>query len=395
VKGADLKKIHQAIVSSFNQDDLAMLLRFTFDVDLSDYVGNVGFRQAVMVILNQAENEGWIPELVTAVAKERPKRPDVQAVYRELAAGLVSEVLRAEVDAKVKEAYAKFFGQKPPVDIQAGGKSEATVPTMDVGLERTLREDLGFFDVARWTTMLARLTGQVCRVELNDADATMGTGFLVGPDTLLTNYHVLESVIEGALPAAQVRFRFDYKTRPDGTPSDGTLVELAGPDQRASWLLSSAKSSAAEKAGKPDDAAPTADELDYALVRLARKIGDEPVDNGGQARGWVYVPSSQPMLAGIPALMILQHPRRETLKLAFDTRPNAVLRAGGLRVRYLTNTEGGSSGSPCFDKDWNLLALHHYGDPGFDHPPYNQGIPIGKIRDRLDAGARAALGKRL
>ncbi|HEX8202613.1 MAG TPA: serine protease, partial [Isosphaeraceae bacterium] len=253
---------------------------------------------------------------------------------------------------------------------------------------------LGFLDVARWRQELFRLEGRVCRVELNDAGGTMGTGFLVGPDALLTNYHVLETVIEGRHAAAAVRFRFDYKTLPDGTPADGVLAALAAPEGRDGWLLGHGRYSAAAGAGTPDAAPPAADELDFALVRLDRALGAEPLGPDGTARGWVAVPAVQPAIVGIPALMILQHPARAPLKLAFDTRPQAELRHGGLRVRYLTNTEGGSSGSPCFDKDWTLVALHHYGDPAFSQPKYNQGVPIGLIRDHLDGRGRAALGGR-
>jgi V8-like Glu-specific endopeptidase len=47
-------------------------------------------------------------------------------------------------------------------------------------------------------------------------------------------------------------------------------------------------------------------------------------------------------------------------------------------VSYKTNTDGGSSGSPCFDQDWNLVALHHSGDPNYALGP-NEGIPIDAI----------------
>jgi hypothetical protein len=225
----------------------------------------------------------------------------------------------------------------------------------------------------------------VCSVELNDhpdpEQSTMGTGFLVGPDVLLTNYHVLQRVIEEQHPAAAVRFRFDYQTTTAGTRSDGIQVELLGAtDPTRPWLVKSARYSAGELQGTPDSPPPADGELDYALVRLARAIGNEPVD--GEPRGWVFVPETQPYIEGIPYLLILQHPERKPLKLALDTAPKVQWMFDGLRVRYSVNTERGSSGSPVFDKDWTLLALHHYGDPAWK-AGYNQGIPVSRIRQHL------------
>ena len=61
------------------------------------------------------------------------------------------------------------------------------------------------------------------------------------------------------------------------------------------------------------------------------------------------------------------------------------------RVRYATNTEPGSSGSPCFDMNWQLAALHHYGDPAWLNPKYNQGVPAHLIRQKIAAEGHAAL----
>jgi V8-like Glu-specific endopeptidase len=55
-------------------------------------------------------------------------------------------------------------------------------------------------------------------------------------------------------------------------------------------------------------------------------------------------------------------------------------------VTYKTNTEAGSSGSPCFNANWDLVALHHSGDPNFDpghKPTYNEGIPFSAIANLL------------
>ena len=92
--------------------------------------------------------------------------------------------------------------------------------------------------------------------------------------------------------------------------------------------------------------------------------------------------------------MIAQHPDGKPLKLAIDTESVIGVNTNRTRVRYATNTEAGSSGSPVFDLDWKLVALHHLGDPAYDHPAaYNQGVPIDKIRDRLAKTGKAdALG---
>jgi hypothetical protein len=107
------------------------------------------------------------------------------------------------------------------------------------------------------------------------------------------------------------------------------------------------------------------------------------------------VPKGEPLISIDPPMpvLILQHPQRGPIKLAIDTEAVLQLYENGTRVRYSTNTDPGSSGSPCFDMNWKLIALHHYGDPLHDKAQYNQGIPIKMIRDRLKrSGKEGALG---
>src|SRR5262249_45095282 len=234
--------------------------------------------------------------------------------------------------------------------------------------------------------------GQVCRVEI-DGNAA-GTGFLVGPDAILTNYHVLKSVLQGTTPATKITCRFDYKVLADGSRVEGIAVGLHAAD----WKLDFSPNSAAEDTATPDNPPPTADELDYALVRLARPTGSESAAPKGGAeapqRGWLSIPAGPHVFVRKDPLMIAQHPDGKPLKLAVDTESVIETNAIQNRVRYATNTEAGSSGSPVFDLDWNLVALHHLGDPAYDHPAaYNQGVPIDKIRARLTkAGKVSALG---
>jgi len=58
-------------------------------------------------------------------------------------------------------------------------------------------------------------------------------------------------------------------------------------------------------------------------------------------------------------------------------------------VQYLTDTLPGSSGSPVFDKDWRLVALHHSGgwipEPGSrDRVFRNQGIHVDRVIEVLN-----------
>jgi hypothetical protein len=102
-------------------------------------------------------------------------------------------------------------------------------------------------------------------------------------------------------------------------------------------------------------------------------------------------------LAPEAPLLILQHPDSAPLKLALDMSGVLGPNGNGTRVKYSVNTEGGSSGAPCFNTDWQLVALHHSGDPNFDpdhKPAYNEGIPIGAILALLtERGKRDLLGK--
>jgi hypothetical protein len=264
------------------------------------------------------------------------------------------------------------------------------VKVTDAGFEKRVTA-LAMVDLGVWREKLSKTEACVGRVEINDRG--IGTAFLVGPDAVLTNYHVMEQVLLGRTDPSAVAVRFDFKVMSDGSRAEGTRVLL----HAAQWRLDDSPYSGAEKAGKPESTAPTADELDYALVRLERPVGQQPIDAkaglGAPKRGWIHIPEGPFAFKAKMPLLIAQHPEGAPLKLALDTDGVIGENANATRVRYETNTEPGSSGSPCFDLNWVLIALHHYGDPAFGHPKYNQGVLIHLIRERLKRlGKDEALG---
>jgi hypothetical protein len=72
------------------------------------------------------------------------------------------------------------------------------------------------------------------------------------------------------------------------------------------------------------------------------------------------------------------------MQLAFGTVK--CFAGGGRRLRHDAKTLPGSSGSPCFNVDLQLVALHHAGDPQSNlqfKGEFNQAIPIGLVVEHL------------
>jgi len=223
---------------------------------------------------------------------------------------------------------------------------------------------------------------------------------------VITNYHVVEAVIAGeqghttsqglrALPG-DVVLRFDYKRLADGTTlNPGTVYRLA-----TDWLIDKSPMSPIDSQPEPKSGVPQPDELDYALLRVDGTPGAAPVGNKAEPdaplRGWIDAPTQPYDFQPGTALFIVQHPQGDPLQLAIDTDAVIGLNENHTRVTYGTNTLRGSSGSPCFDSNWDLVALHHSGDPNFDpahKPTYNEGVPFTAILALLEKrGRRRELG---
>jgi hypothetical protein len=351
--GAQYEQFSKALRDSFTAASFERMLRFRLDRRLEDIIIDGGMEQITFEVIKVAEAEGWTAALLGAARESNPGAPSLLA-------------------------FAQQFGIAPT---NAPSRPE---------LERIIRETSSFFDVTRWRTQLGEIEGRVCRVEVaTSAATTYGTGFLLGPDLVMTNFHVMEAVIAGTTARAEdVVLRFDYKRLADGTTlNPGTEHRLAGDG----WLVDASRISPVDLEPEPKSGTPSPDELDYALLRLAKAAGDEPVggrdEPGAPARGWVEVPRERHDFLPGSALFIVQHPKGDPLQLALDSQAVRGVNGNGTRVTYRTNTLGGSSGSPVFNHNWRLVALHHSGDP--DYAPthqaqYNEGIPFTAITALLE-----------
>jgi hypothetical protein len=259
------------------------------------------------------------------------------------------------------------------------------------GLESLVRATNSALEAIPWITRLLEILPRVCRIKITTPDETyFGTGFLVGPEVILTNFHVMEPAIpkkQGGMGQAtreDVEILFGYARDQTGkVVSPGQAFDL---DQ--TWLIDHSPHSPIDEEAEPKSGLPSSEHLDYALVRLKGRPGDQPVEEStlGPARArrlWIDFPSQPPGFLPDRPLMIVQHPRGNPLKLAIDTQAIIGLNENKTRIKYRTNTDEGSSGSPCFNASWRLDALHHSGDTRV-RPSYNEGIPIALVKDRLE-----------
>ncbi|MCG6137634.1 MAG: serine protease [Nostoc sp. LLA-1] len=228
--------------------------------------------------------------------------------------------------------------QEPSFDAQIGSVQE---------LEQVINSEDNFLDIYLLYGALycAQAVG---RIEIERSPE--GTGFLIGPDLLLTNQHVLQQ--KSDLQEAVVRF--NYMNDDSGVPQSGQVVRI-----QSDFYYSS-----------------PAHELDYALVRLEQEplksitaTKEELMDKSiaelilmGKHRGYLTLARSS--LKKRSRVNIIQHPRGEALKVVLTQ--NYVEYATDSRVQYVADTMPGSSGSPVFNYKWEVVALHHSGQP---YPP--------------------------
>ncbi|MEA2840732.1 MAG: hypothetical protein QOF41_2062 [Methylobacteriaceae bacterium] len=361
LNGQDIRGLAKLLASALGFDDLVSFVYASTGDQLFDTFVQRELPKEPMIraLLVELENLGTTPDFLAYVYVNRPGRADV----------------REAITTYYPEAVA-VRNKQIALSAQTAGAPQAKAPdnAVNPGLQRNVRPYLAKLDVRVWQEKLLRIERQVCRIEMDGI--ALGTGFLVGPDTILTNWHVFE-LAKSAGKVDRLGCRFDYVRLSENKIQPGHLIMLDTGD-----CIDASSYSKAETTDSPDNPIPGEDELDYALLRLARRVGEEQVE--GARRGWISLPQAVLPLSSDAAILIVQHPEGMPMKLALDTQAVIGFNDNRTRIRYRTNTDPGSSGSPVFTMDWDIVALHHYGDPKWRNPLFNQGVPIELIRQRIE-----------
>ncbi|KPL53253.1 hypothetical protein ABB55_14385 [Prosthecomicrobium hirschii] len=223
--------------------------------------------------------------------------------------------------------------------------------------------------------MIARR--RCCRivVQAGPGNRITGSGFLIGPRLVLTNWHVVQSLLATragpAVPAGafeatpgsdtKLSVDFDFTAGPSDSQGGPTSIRAS-----RDWLVCASPAHPSEhgahegQPGWPNDPKDLAGFDDFAVIELDRAVGYE--------RGFYnIVEMPLPPLNG--RILVFHHPGTFMMRLSTGTlgatppiRQAFNLPAGfDARVLHDANTIGGSSGGLVLNWDMQPVALHQAG----------------------------------
>ncbi|WP_036729192.1 DNA/RNA non-specific endonuclease [Peptoniphilus mikwangii] len=172
----------------------------------------------------------------------------------------------------------------------------------------------------------------ICRIQIRDDKGSFigsGTGFLVSENVLMTNNHVIDSMKTALNSLAEFNYQDDVNFMPCTT---------------CSFRLN------------PEQFFITDEELDFTLVALKNNPSSE---KSPKDFGHLHLISEEGKVLEGEYVSIIQHPNGGPK--AVTIRENKVSSIFDDFIHYLTDTEPGSSGSPVFNDQWIVVALHHSG----------------------------------
>lgn len=347
LSGTQFEALVNALGDAYSMSDFRKMLKFRLDKDIEDIALDGDKQDRIFAVIEDAEHKGWTSNLIKNAHEYNPGNPELSE-------------------------FVRTFGY-----------SSVNPADGNAGLQRLVTKSSKYQRISELVGRLSEIEAQVCRIayQFSGNKKMRGTGFLVGPDLLLTNHHVIGPLKDGLASPDNVECLFDYRELVDGTTLDGEKFNLKSDD----WEVDSSPHSNADVT--VNGGTPEPDRLDYALLRLSEMIGDMPIGdkpNGGAKRGWIDMCAEPPEVVHGTVMTVLQHPDGQPQLLAYGS----VLQynENHTRIRYDATTEGGSSGSPCFTADFELFGLHHAGDPNFDElhsPEFNQCVPIRRIVEQM------------
>ncbi|GHD06262.1 hypothetical protein GCM10010313_24180 [Streptomyces violarus] len=254
-------------------------------------------------------------------------------------------VLYADTPERVEKRLARLGAdwamaraiERTPTEPASGAGSTLGLPPESftseaLGLERLIGRNnltpVAFLEEG------AQVSRSVGRITISGPGGGHGTGFMVSPSLLLTNNHVLGDTQE----AGRSKVAFAFQDGADGNPLVPAVFQL-----------------------EPLRCFVTDRALDYTLVAVApRGAQGEVLSSFGR----LILSEAQGKAVIGEFVNIIQHPRGEPKQIAL--RENQIVDVLERFLHYESDTREGSSGSPVFNDQWEVVALHHSAVPKTD-----------------------------
>ncbi len=234
----------------------------------------------------------------------------------------------------------------------------------------------------------------VCMIEYinGEGNTVHGTGFLIGPTNVMTNYHVIEPIKDRRDLLSKVNLVFDYERDGDALNANPSItfklsvdrpIEIYSPYSRLDEDLSADPN---QELDYPDDL------CDFAILNLQEEVGNLPFglnnnsvnisEKKDEARGWLEIPVNIKDL-NTWDIFIIQHPDGRPQKIGIGLDQVIGYSPNKRRIRHKVNTEGGTSGSPIVDRNFNLIGIHNAGYDSINLR-FNQGVTMLAIVEYLN-----------
>ena len=203
---------------------------------------------------------------------------------------------------------------------------------LDFAFERAIGKNDSVY--SNFIDILTAAKSKVGRIVVKNGASVLGfaTGFMVSDRLMLTNWHVFKTKADVLDSEIQFNYEFDATGRPN-TP---LIFNLA-----------------------PNDFFFSNEELDYCLVAV------QTTDVTGLATlssiGYHFLNPVSGKLAGEGQefVNIIHHPDGDLMQLSI--RENRFIKIMDQTIWYAADTSQGSSGSPVFNDQFQVVALHHMG----------------------------------
>jgi endonuclease G, mitochondrial len=300
---------------------------------------NEEIEKSMINIPEQAQKE--VNERIDGSTKERKHTQDCLNNGQLMSADTPERIEQRKVQLLANHGLTTLLGEKNRHDL-ASGLVSAAPEEAQRAFEKTI-DDLNT-QPCWFLTRGSELRRTIGRVHIRDSIRRVGwgTGFLVAPNLLLTNQHVLDSLET----ARNSRVEFDFEETFTGEILPSAIFDL----DPSTFFVSS----------------PAIGGMDYALVAVSSRA--RPDSNWATANlaefGYnILIRETGKILKG-ELIHCIHHPEGQPRQVTLRENKLVALQDPALEdvwMHYETDTEGGSSGAPLFNNQWQVVGIHHAG----------------------------------